>query len=145
MLPTLEKVLEYKNPSVLARYLKDYPDNELKAEDAFNQVLKFLWLCQKYAADKKNHPNDESLNFMCAIHTEMTEIDDMWHTFILFTKDYTNFGMKYFGTYLHHAPSTAEDKKLSPEEFKIDLEHYLSYVYDNLGEETLRKWFAKYL
>lgn len=32
-------------------------------------------------------------------------VDEAWHTFILFTKDYHKFCKKVFGSYFHHTPS----------------------------------------
>ena len=32
-------------------------------------------------------------------------VDEAWHTFILFTKDYHKFCNKVFGSYFHHSPS----------------------------------------
>jgi hypothetical protein len=33
--------------------------------------------------------------------------DDLWHEFILHTRDYHNFCAQAFGSYLHHTPATA--------------------------------------
>jgi hypothetical protein len=33
-------------------------------------------------------------------------VDKVWHQFILFTKEYTNFCNKYLGGYMHHTPNT---------------------------------------
>ena len=33
------------------------------------------------------------------------EVDEVWHTFILFTKDYTVFCLEVFGFFLHHEPA----------------------------------------
>jgi len=33
------------------------------------------------------------------------EVDAVWHTFILFTKDYAKFCQEAFGFFLHHQPS----------------------------------------
>jgi hypothetical protein len=142
MLPNLNHLLEYKNISILQRYSKDYPNNKLSAEEALSELLKYFWLCQKHSGDKKISSAD-NLDFICAIHPEMREIDEMWHTFLLFTKEYQQFGEKYFGCFLHHIPNT-EDDKPKLDDFEIKLERYLSYVYDNLGEATLKKWFADY-
>lgn len=38
-------------------------------------------------------------------------VDDLWHEFILYTKNYQAFCQKAFGRYLHHTPASA----LSPE------------------------------
>lgn len=34
-------------------------------------------------------------------------VDDLWHEFILYTKDYKEFCNKAFGEFLHHTPATA--------------------------------------
>lgn len=65
---------------------------------------------------------------------------DMWHTFLLFTKDYMFFCENYFNEYIHHTPNTLEDE-FTEEQFKTDFTNYLSFIYDNLGEETVVKWF----
>jgi len=37
------------------------------------------------------------------------EIDAVWHTFILFTKDYAAFCQTAFGEFIHHIPRTSRD------------------------------------
>ena len=32
-------------------------------------------------------------------------VDDLWHEFILFTRDYQNFCQQAFGRFLHHTPA----------------------------------------
>ena len=34
-------------------------------------------------------------------------VDDAWHTFILFTRNYELFCRKAFGRFLHHTPAEA--------------------------------------
>lgn len=144
MLPNLSDLLNYKNPKLIARYQKDYPENKIPAEEALTEILKYFWLCEKHREDLKNDPDNEELKFDCSVHFEMAEIDDMWHTFLLFTIDYAEFCKKYFDHFIHHVPTTEETKKPSKKEFKKSLTRMLSYVYDNLGEETLKKWFSEY-
>ena len=139
-----KEVFNYTNQHVLNRYKKDYPHNRLSAEDALAELTKYFWLCYQHRQAKKNNPDDLSLNFVCAMHEDMMEIDDMWHTFLLFTHDYHEFCQHYFGEYLHHVPTT-EKNKPTVAEYERELTCYFSYIYDNLGEATLKKWFAKTL
>lgn len=46
----------------------------------------------------------------------------------------------YFNKYIHHIPNTS-DQPLQKEVFKNGLALYLSFIYDNLGEDTVVKWF----
>lgn len=32
-------------------------------------------------------------------------VDEAWHAFVLFTTEYMEFGHRYFGDYIHHAPA----------------------------------------
>lgn len=143
-LPSLEKLLEYKNPAVLKLYVQNYPNNKLAPEQAFEEVLKYLWLSQKHALDLKEEQNNEFPS-ECFMPRSMQEIDEMWHEFILFTKDYTTFCTTYFGQYMHHAPNIFDNIPRVRAEVEVDVEKLIHYIYDHLGENTVRTWFASYL
>jgi hypothetical protein len=144
-LPTLENVLEYKNAPVLKLYIEKYPNHSLSAETAFREVLKYLWLTQKHAQDFEQNPDDPALPRNCSMLMSMREIDDMWHEFILFTEDYQEFCTRYFGTFIHHLPNIFDNAPMSREEEQLEISRLLPYIYDHLGEETMRIWFARYL
>lgn len=147
--PSLESVLAFDPPDeILSRYQLDYPDNKLSARAAFSEAMKFLWCSQLLNKLQKEDPDNQDLKFDFVMHHEMGDIDDMWHTFILFTRQYTEFSKEYFGYYLHHAPTTELEKKEFYHRFddfiNIDTKRMLSFVYDHLGEDTLRTWFSSY-
>lgn len=141
MLFSYSEVSQYRNTYVIERYKKDFPYNIITGEEAFEELIKYLWLTQKHKEDQMNFPENEELNFRCSMHSEMKEIDDIWHTFLLHTKQYMLFCEKYFGEFIHHSPTTVDDK-LTADEFKTDFSRYLSYIWDNLGEEAITKWFG---
>lgn len=136
----LGQLFEYKNNHVIRRYERDYPHNKLSGEDSFNELMKFFWVIQQHKNAKKKYPENKKLDFICSIYPEMSEMDDMWHTFLLFTKDYMFFCKYYFGEYIHHAPNTDEEP-INEELFKDNLTNYLSFAYDVLGEGTIINWF----
>lgn len=138
----LEKILSYKNKYVFKRYQKDYPNNKLTAHMAFHELMKYFWLSKKHKIDITKNQNNKELDFMFAMYSEMKEIDDMWHTFLLFTKEYTSFCEENFGEFIHHQPNIDEEE-ISAEVFKRDFNRFVSYVYDNLGEKTLKIWFSE--
>lgn len=43
------------------------------------------------------------------------EVDEVWHAFILFTREYTEFCRSIFGRYIHHAPNSSRSPLLSRE------------------------------
>jgi hypothetical protein len=53
------------------------------------------------------------------------EVDEVWHTFILFTRDYSRFCEEVFGFYLHHHPGL-DSQPIGPEPRKRFLEAYQS-------------------
>ncbi|MCE3045925.1 hypothetical protein [Legionella sp. 16cNR16C] len=142
-MPELNVLINYKNNKIISRYTRDYPEAVLQAEDALKELMKYIWLCLKHKAEKQMNPNNDLLNFSCVIHSEMSDIDNMWHTFLLFTKDYQHFCNEYLnGDFFHHEPIIAEEN-ISSDNYERELSDYLSYIYDNLGEETLLKWFKQ--
>ena len=144
-LPELNDLLDYKNPAVLKLYVQNYPDNKLSAEHAFREALKYLWLCKKHQFDLDNDPGNDELPPRVVMLRSMREVDEMWHEFILFTKDYSDFCQHYFGEYLHHLPNIFDNAPISMEEEDEEIAKLLPYIYDTLGEETMRIWFADYL
>ena len=144
-LPDLETLLTYKNPAVLKLYVQNHPNNKLSAENAFKEILKYLWLSKKHQLERKANSEDETIPERCIMLQSMREIDEMWHEFILFTKDYGDFCQHYFGEYLHHMPNIFDNMPISREKETEEIEKLLPYIYDNLGEETMRVWFADYL
>lgn len=144
-LPDLETLLQYKNPAVLKLYVQNYPNNKLTAEEAFVEVLKYLWLSKKHEQDLGLHRGDENFPSQCFMPRSMREIDEMWHEFILFTQDYSDFCYQYFGEYMHHLPNIFDNMPRPRDIVEVEVEKLLSYIYDHLGENTVRTWFSTYL
>lgn len=142
MQKNINDILVYKNQKVISRYKTDFPGSKLQPEEAFSELMKYIYLCHIHAINKTLHPENESLQFSCVMHTEMSDIDNMWHTFLIFTKDYQEFCQNYLGSFFHHEPLSDENDVLN-DNYEIELTRYLSFIHDNLGEETLITWFEK--
>jgi hypothetical protein len=140
----LNKLLAYRSERVTSRFLQDYPNSHLTPGAALTELMKYMWLCLKHYEDQTNYPENKSLHFACTMHPEMKAIDDMWHTFLLFTQDYQEFCRDYLaGNFFHHVPLSTTEKKISKARYKLELSRYLSYIHDHLGEETLIQWFKE--
>ncbi|STX29938.1 Uncharacterized conserved protein [Legionella beliardensis] len=144
-LPTLSNVLAYNNTAVIQRFKQNHPKDSTRAELLFTDMLRYLWLCEKHWWDCKNNPNEPKLNFIPVMHEEMRAIDNMWHEFILLTRDYHDFCHSFFGRFLHHEPNMRSTLAYSPSEFTNSLNLFLNYIYDNLGEDILIAWFKEHL
>jgi len=145
ILPSLNDLLKYKNPAVLKLYNQNYPNNNLSAEQAFEEVLKYLWLSQKHTIDLETNTENSDFPSQCFMPRSMREIDEMWHEFILFTQAYSDFCMKYFGEYMHHLPNIFDNMPRPRDVVEAEVEKLLRYIYDHLGENTVRVWFSTYL
>ncbi len=53
-------------------------------------------------------------------------VDDLWHTFIIFTKQYFGFCDNTLGRYIHHTPHNPGDK-IDPGPYNEFLEDYEKY------------------
>lgn len=157
-LPELNRLLSYKHPDVLKLYRHNHPDNKMSADQAFNELLKYLWISRKHLLESQAQScEDEKVGFgFCRTDKLMApfeyffpeplkEIDDMWHEFILFTEDYTEFCIHYFGQYIHHKPVIPNNDPFEREFVEHKVQSLLEYIYDNLGEETLRTWYSSFL
>lgn len=60
------------------------------------------------------------------------DVDNLWHMFILYTKDYMKFGKEVFDHYLHHSPrgrgelKSEANPRQNHEEYKYFIELYES-------------------
>ena len=142
ILPELEAITAHRNQRVIEKFKRDFPNVTEDAESLFVELMKYLWLSQKLQIDQGKNPEDESLKFLLAIYDDMVNVDNMWHCYILSTQDYHDFCHQFFGRYVHHVPDALDMLPPTPEEFAADLEKFVSYAFDHLGEDTVRTWFG---
>ncbi len=134
----LEDVLRYENSEVVKRFGVDHGVSMEEAQDVFLETKRWLWLC---ASEPARIP----------LLSEARVIDLMWHTFLLFTRDYAQFCERYFGAFIHHYPRTsvvkdaweqqlAADPEGATRERRATLRKACETVCERLGPATLKKW-----
>lgn len=138
------EVLNYRHPAVIRRFGKEFPELADKAEVIFSDLMKFFWAGRKHEELKKSS-QDEALDFIYIMDEEMKSIDQMWHIFLLYTKDYMSFCETYFGEYLHHLPDIVDRMETEKSDFNANLERFLNFTFDHLGEEVIRRWYSIHL
>lgn len=80
--------LSYENSDIVQKFCTEYSiDNEL-GKEYFLEVKKFLFLCT--CTKEKLAPSQE--------------IYKIWHTFLLFTKEYRLYCIKFLGIFIEHEP-----------------------------------------
>jgi len=89
----LSFVESYLFPAMVqARFAAEHPDFDAEERaQVFEGLRDYFAIC---AADPQRRAGMPS-----------RIVDEAWHTFILFTREYTDFCQRAFGGYLHHAPS----------------------------------------
>ena len=141
--PPLAEVLAYRHPDTVARFLDAWDLEPAAAELLFEDVLRWLWA--------STHPGAPRLAITAPLHL----LDEMWHTFVLFTRDYAGFGERHFGRFLHHQPTTqaaraADEAAMlaDPDAFRAaraaaDRAQY-AFIAAHLGDEVLIRWYVDY-
>ena len=116
----LEQALAFSAPHVVDRLVKDrVTDTAAQAEHLFTEAKRYLVLCEA----------TPQLAF--GMHSAL--VDQAWHTFILFTAEYAEYGHRYFGEYLHHSPVADQGMPPGPHR-KVasfsDFEHRYQELFD---------------
>jgi len=143
----LSDVLQYTNEAVVLRFMETWDLPRPDADDLFVQTNKWLWL----TATTATMPDAPPL----AISQSTKLLDEMWHTFVLFTHDYVTYCDRYFGQYLHHTPTPRAEYDAQIESYERDPAAHMArleatftrqyeLVHDLLGEDTLVKWYGEY-
>ncbi|TAL64273.1 MAG: hypothetical protein EPN84_03650 [Legionella sp.] len=89
----LKQLLSYKNYQVLAYFCHHHPDYSLEeGQQLFEDFLAWIWLnLQRSQQGKKT-----------LLFGPLLVLDELWHAFILHTRDYHDFCLDYLGAYFHH-------------------------------------------
>lgn len=141
----LNKLLEYSNDKVIGNFSDKLLIDRVTSTEIFKDMLRWLYL------NDLNIKTRKRINLY--IDSDLFIIDEMWHMFILHTKDYHDFCMQYFGRFIHHNPTSIETKKEQREAFKFkacreqireEKKAIYSFVYDELGKEVLLRWYKEY-
>ena len=140
---TLRRALSYQNRDVVARFAKHFRVADDESAAIFEECKKWLWL---HAV-----PGAPPLEMM----DEFVVIDEMWHTFVLYTRDYSRYCVSRFGAYMHHNPTSlralerhrrdvAKDRDAVLRKWRRQRERQYRHIADHLGVETLQLWYVDY-
>lgn len=148
---SLEEVLNYQNNSVVLKFQREFKLTHNESYEIFEELKKWLWIGAFFRVQSAK----ENLEMpKLRITSSLRIIDEMWHCFILFTKEYNNFCIEYFGFFIHHSPSVKilnpkdkiENKRVLDVDVKYQIEKKLLCfaLGDELGIQTFNTWYKKY-
>lgn len=136
---SLERALAYENADVVHKFADHFGVADAEAELIFAEAKKWLWL---------NSLEDRP---PLAVTSEIQVLDEMWHTFVLFTRDYSEYCQSRFGRYMHHKPTSRREKEAEaaePEAFdrrrRQEMAIQYRFIAAHLGDDTLVRWYADY-
>jgi hypothetical protein len=143
-MPDKTKALAYENEEIVESFRANYGVSLDEARELFEDTKQWLWLCG-------TRPRSMRLT----VFGPMKMLDEMWHTFILFTREYTEYCMDNYGFYIHHAPTTraevdqhrqraAANPEATHARTRAERREMMLLVHDELGVETLKRWFGDY-
>lgn len=90
----LMEALNYQAPFLIEKLLKEQIATTAEDGEAlFAEAVKYLVLSHMYP--------DKRWDMFSRL------IDEAWHQFVLFTRQYFEFSQRYFGHYVHHAPGNS--------------------------------------
>ena len=126
----LSLLLAYSNPAVITHFCHYHREFSLPEGQAlFRDLLSCMWLNKQRCIEEKP----------TYLFGPLLILDEMWHTFILHTRDYIDFSMRYFGEYFHHeVEPVGFEHNLNEDE----LTDYLQDCFKYLGEEWVERRFS---
>jgi hypothetical protein len=133
----LADLLSYRHEGVVNRFARVHGVSRGRSEALFVETLKWLWLARR--AREAAPPA-----LVLSIHPEILGIDEMWHVFLLFTRDYAALCDAHLGGFVHHDPAPDGPREaVDTDVFAAELGAFYGFVHDELGETTLRAWFEE--
>jgi len=111
----IPEILAYENDRLLRRYAEDHGATIDESRRCFKALKEFLIVCAVKPGYK----------------VTSDPVDQMWHTFLLFTKDYRQFCEDNLGMFINHEPF----ENAAPEvylETRAFMEEYFGYLDERL-------------
>ena len=107
----ISKAMSFDMDHIIARYVEDEEVPTTVAEEHERELKRFLALCALNEGPEK--------------YGMRGPVDHLWHTFIMFTKEYHQFCDAVGGRFIHHSP-----EKKSDAVSEISVAHYEKFLSD---------------
>ncbi len=150
MIKPLKDVLSYENKWVINRFEKCsfwFNGTNEEVHQIFMDLKRFLWLYATIEAKRNDEPGSEIPDI--GFTDSMLVIDEMWHSFILYTDFYTQFCNEYLGGFMHHPtpiPKYVKNEHLIGGEKALEIFVYemINCTNEYFEESVLSRWFDEY-
>jgi len=130
----------YVHEETILRFMDMYDLQKEPTTEIFHEMKKLLQLLHTYSKTE-----------YVFTHEPLWILDEMWHTFLLYSIDYERFCQKYFGEMIYHQPIARAQKmkvqqQLDDEEPEAvaevtkHVERLYELIFELHGRDTLIKW-----
>lgn len=134
----LRKLSQYKNPELINLFFRrskgDLSLGEI--ENLFEDMKKLMFLV--YLTENERHLLREVV-----VTKEIELIDDIWHQFILMTRDYHLFCYQTFGQYVHHTPESATESEAEVYDYSLNKKviEQIKVIDRIWGDSIIIRWY----
>ena len=147
---SLNETLAFDAPEIVLRFQRESGASREESEILFRECKRWLWACAKRQEDEHS---GKTVPSQLVISPELGRLDEMWHCFLVFTREYHEFCETRLGHFIHHIPLTSKETaefdeiRLEDPERAIDMRReqlrpQLEYLYDLLGPDVLAEWYT---
>lgn len=127
LLKSRAAALSFPLSNVLARYQKETGVSDEQACLHEPELKRYLYICARYP--HSGWPM-------------VTTIDELWHTFIIFTKEYHAFCQALGAPYIHHQPFV-DGERIDRQLLERQYQQFLTIYRHELGESPAEVWSMK--
>lgn len=145
---SLRAALAYENDEVVKKFQVSYDLPTRQANELFVEAKRWVWLIARgmYLGFRRK-------DFFVTHH--LAAMDEMWHTFVLYTSEYHRFCERYLKTFVHHVPTTRAEKerllslgKRRPDALAREQDRrwrrLIGVIRSELGDETIHRWYVQF-
>lgn len=105
----INRAMKFEMGRIVERYVRDEGLTETIAREHEQELKRFLAMCAL-------NPN--------AQYGMKGPIDELWHTFLIFSKDYAQFCDHVAGRFIHHVPESGDEKPRNSDTYALFLRDY---------------------
>ena len=122
----IKLALSFENPDIVTKFCEEHSIDEITGNQYFQEVKKFLYLCAN-TTDRL---------------APSADLDKVWHTFILFTKEYRQYCQQFLGKFIDHVPEVKKDTSVAKENY---LQNTIAHYEREFGDLNNQVWQIPFL
>ncbi|WP_017444057.1 hypothetical protein [Gayadomonas joobiniege] len=129
-----DEIINFKHVPTIRRFALKTGASLEQSNECFVDLMR--WFILIYESKRAG------VDFIPTIYSPMTNIDHMWHCFILHTGAYMHFCHEFFNDYIHHNPIQHTEADIADvNNSTINARAQCELVYRLFGSDVVKSWF----